>query len=249
MLSTHPNTRLRRRLAAGLLGIGAATALLVIPAEAAPQDVSAVISGSLTTSASTFDLAGGVFSGSYDPDTGELTGGFAFEPTTVTVTTPIPATVSVLLAQPTPGSGQVDLVANTVTYTGELQLLLLNIDAPSIGSGSVEPCRYSLPLNLTGTIDPVSGVITMGQDSEPFGAILDDPRCVWAPIGSSISGVTDETVVAGGFANVMDVTFDVGDTTGTPPTTTTTLAPPTTTTTAPAAPPAVAAGGSPNFTG
>ena len=249
MLSTLPKPRRRGRVLAGLIGVAAATGILVVPAGAVPQDVSAAVTGSLTTFSATFDLAdsSGVFAGSYDPDTGALTGGFVFQVSTISVTTPIPATVSLILLQPTEGTGQVDLVTNAVTYSGTLELDLLDVNAPSIGDGTVNPCMYTMPLNMTGTIDPVTGVLSMSQSTSPWTAVQLDGRCIWTAIGADISGVLDANVIgAPAFPNVLDVSFDVGDTTATPPTTTSTIA---STTTTPTAPPAVASGGSPNFTG
>lgn len=193
----------------------AVSGVVVPPASAAPEPVSAPLTGTLTTSASEFPLEGAIFQGTFDGVTGDLVGSFVFPGEEVSVTEPVAATIGLQVQQPNPGTGTVDLVTNEVTFTADLVLALLTLDALGTGPLNVAPCRYAMPVTLTGTYDPATGIVSL-TDAAFSSSVINDPnRCFWDGLGASVAGSIDPEIVSD--ANVLSVSFDVGETSATPP--------------------------------
>lgn len=206
---TNPR-RIHRRVAASLLVFGIASAAALPQAGAVEEPVSTPVAGTFTTAASTFDLADTIFQGTWDDETGALAGKFLFPAVDVTVTQPIPATISLQVQQPAVGTGTVDLVTNEATFSADLVLALLTLETPDVpgGPGNVAPCNYAMPIDLTGTFDPATGFLHVAQTGFPLSPIADPDRCVWDSIGVSVAAAIDAEIV--GTSNAFDATFDLG---------------------------------------
>ena len=232
----------RRALTAVALLLGV-SGIAVPPAGAAPEPVSAPVTGSLTTNASVFDLEGAIFQGTFDPATGDLVGKFVFPGVTVSVTQPVEATIGLQVQQPADGTGSVDLVTNEATFTADLVLALLTLDALGSGPLNVAPCRYSMPVEMTGTYDPVTGILSLTDPAFSTSVINDPNRCFWDGLGASVATSIDPEILSDG--NALAASFDVGETSAEPP-----PPPPPPAEPAPEEPPAAApTGAAPNFTG
>lgn len=203
-----------RRGAVGLLTAATAVGFMAAPAHAVEAPVSAAVTGNFTSPAATIDLAGGAFVGTYDSDTGALVGGFTFPPAVVPITTPIVGDVIVQISQEVDGTGTVDPLAGTATYSGELILSILEVNSPAL-SGTVTDCRYSIPVDATGTVDE-TGVVSLSADPISVSVKAGDAHtCTWSATSGSISGAADPVIVND--TSSMDASFDVGDTSAEPP--------------------------------
>lgn len=232
----------RRALVAVALVLGV-SGVVVPPAGAAPEPVSAALTGALTTSASVFPLDGAIFQGTYDSETGELVGGFSFPDVEVTVTEPVEATIGLQVQQIELGTGTIDLLTNEATFTADLILALLTLDALGSGPLNLAPCRYAMPVVMTGTFDPATNVVTL-EDPAFATTVIEDPnRCFWDGLGASVATSIDPEILSN--ANSLVASFDVGDASAVPP------APPAPPAEPPAAEPPAAAPtpAAPTFTG
>jgi hypothetical protein len=217
--SHHPTRRLGKRLAVAAIAVGATIGVTVLPAGALPEPVSAAVTGNFTTNAGPLPLTGTVFQGTWDGDTGALEGGFVFPATSFDTAEPLPpATVNLQLSQPDPGSGTVDLVTNEATYSGTLRLAIISIATPDVPSPeAVTNCTYLLPITMTGTFDPVTGILSITDADITTSVNPADaaPRCYWDGLGAPIDAIIDPVVVGAGSS--FTANFNVQDASAEPP--------------------------------
>lgn len=213
----------------------------VLPAGAAPQPVSTPVTGSMGTGAAPIPLTGTVFQGTFDPETGAFEGKFVFPGVDINVTAPVAATIGLQVQQPDPGTGTIDLITNEATYSADLVLALLTLDASGLGTWPLQRCNYLMHVDLIGTYDPDAGTVDLSDDAFSITAAPETNRCVWDALGSSLAGAIDPEVV--GSDNSLATVMDLGVSSAAPPAP---PAPPTPPAAPPAAAPTVAA---PDFTG
>lgn len=221
-----------KRARSGLaLVLAAAFALVLLvggPSGAAPQDANfAVQSGSLSVGASTFTLDpadGGGFTGTYDDETGALTGTLLLPPivTELDVTNPPVGIVDVVITitQDGPGTGSIDPETGAATFDATVTLGI----AASLAGSPVTPegCRIT-PVDLTfeGTYDADTMVLS-----------LSDQGFVLPPsTGCEAAGPLIDGALTGETSAVLELVST--DEPIVPPTTTTTTTEATTTTTQP----------------
>lgn len=255
-------TRIAGAIAGAVLLVGLSTA----PAGAAPQEVSAPVTGSLTVNAGASPFADGTvyFIGTFDPETGDLVGTFTFPPGQTSTDL---AVVTRQVTQTAPGAGSVDLDTGAATFTAGLVLSLEQITVPalSITDAPLDPCTYVMTLDLTGTFDAATRVLSLSEDGFAITVNPADPpdRCLDPanPFAGIVNPAIDAAVLGddgAGVANAFAATFDVGvaqvpppppsvPPAGLPPT----QVPPTQVPPAdpPAAPPATPVAAQPTFTG
>lgn len=178
--------------------------------------MSTPVTGSFSTAVSTFDLTDTIFQGTWDADTGALTGKFVFPTVTVSVTNPSAATISLVVEQPTEGTGSVDPVTNAATFDADLQLTLLTIDI-GLGPFEITDCSYGMSISLAGDYDPETGLVDLASSGFGLSAVdaANPDRCYYIGLGQTIASIIDGAIV--GTGNSFNTTFDLGIADAAPP--------------------------------
>lgn len=119
-------------------------------ASAAPEPLESALGGTVSLAGGTDPWpAGSSFSGTYDAETGELTGQLTFGPGSLQTQDP-PSTVQYQIQATAPL--EVQVTDGNATGSTELSLSLLTLDLGNNPS-SLEPCVFApIPVDLTGTV-------------------------------------------------------------------------------------------------
>lgn len=213
---THAPAR-ATRIVGALAAVALVVAMSTAPAGAAPEDVSAPVTGSLTINGgeSPFGADSVYFVGTFDPETGDLVGAFTFPPGQ---TANDLAVVDREVTQAGPGTGSVDLDTGEATFGATLVISLrqITIDALGVVDEPLDPCRYLGTLDLTGTFDEATGVLSLSDDGFQLAVHPDDPpdRCfdTTSPFAGIVNPALDAAVLGedgAGLDNALVASFDV----------------------------------------
>jgi hypothetical protein len=134
-----------------------------------------------------------------------------FPTSTLSVTDPLPATVTTDILQAVDGTGTIDLVTHAATFDADLVLTVkaLTVNGSNIPVGE---CSFTFTLALTGMWDEATNKLALGNPDFAMSANPADaaPHC--GPLGAQI----DPVISAG--PNSIDAVMDLSITNATPPT-------------------------------
>jgi len=166
--------RVRVALAATVGVLVVATALTAQPASAAdlPINLSGQVKSHIDAAVDSDVVFAATFNGGADVAAGTISGDFAAEPSTLEFKAlgliPVKAGTKLNFTQPV--SGTVDLATLRVDVTATFNIELTSFKA--VGLPLLDPfrtCRTTTPIsaNLTGTFDPVAGIVLTGTYTIP----------------------------------------------------------------------------------